>query len=363
MEWLKYPILSNSVQQLLIFTGIVLITWLFNRFILQIIGKVVYWLLGGYRKYLSYEELKTNLRKPALLLVIAVAIDISSELLTFPRAWKHPRYAFQRWLEVGYILFLIISSTWLLVKCIGLVGKINYRRVQVQNPGFNVGFITFSTSMIQIFAMLTVFSLTLSHLFKFNVISVITGLGIGGLAVALAGKETLENFFGSLAILLDRPFKIGDTVKVGTVEGDVEHVGLRSTRIRTYDGSLVTLPNKKMIDSELDNLTERVMRRILLKLFLSYNTPPAKIKELKSELTTLITSHPKFTDQLYLSLHNFTELGIEVRVMFYFAVSKYVDYIVLRDEINQSIYELLTELKIEFIQPASSLAVNNNNSQ
>ncbi len=101
----------------------------------------------------------------------------------------------------------------------------------------------------------------LGFIFKVNIVALVGGLGIGGLALALASKETVENLFGSFTIFFDKPFTVGDHVKVGNVEGFVEGIGLRSTRIRTLERSLLTIPNKKMIDAELENVTLRSMWR------------------------------------------------------------------------------------------------------
>src|SRR6185369_10292037 len=105
------------------------------------------------------------------------------------------------------------------------------------------------------------FFFILGAVFHINIASLIAGLGIGGLAFALAAKETLENLLGSFTIFLDKPFVVGDVVKVGSAEGTIENIGFRSTRIRTLEKTLLTVPNKKMVDAELDNLTERVVRR------------------------------------------------------------------------------------------------------
>src|SRR6185295_11619359 len=100
----------------------------------------------------------------------------------------------------------------------------------------------------------------------------IAGLGIGGLALALAAKETIENLFASFTIFLDKPFTIGDLVQVGSVTGKVESIGFRSTRIRTAEKSFVTVPNKKMVDVELENQSERFERRAYFTIGLTYAT-------------------------------------------------------------------------------------------
>ncbi len=108
--------------------------------------------------------------------------------------------------------------------------------------------------------------------------AILTSLGVGGLAVALAGQDTIKNFFGSLVILADKPFEIGDKVRIDGFEGHVEHVGFRSTRIRSMDGHLVTVSNAEMVNKTVDNLGKRPYIRRLSNLGITYDTPPEKVE-------------------------------------------------------------------------------------
>ena len=118
-----------------------------------------------------------------------------------------------------------------------------------------------------------------------NIIALTTGLGIGGIALAMASKESLENLLGSFTIFLDQPFTVGDTVTVGSITGTVEKVGFRSTRIRTFDKSIVTVPNKKMIDAELDNLGMRPVRRVKFNIGLTYETSIEQMKLIVADIS------------------------------------------------------------------------------
>ena len=112
-------------------------------------------------------------------------------------------------------------------------------------------------------------------------------MGVGGIAIAMASKESLENLLGSFTIFLDQPFNVGDIVKIGTITGVVEKVGFRSTRIRTFDKSLVTVPNKKMVDAELDNLGMRPVRRAKFNIGLTYNTSQETIRNIVTDIQNI----------------------------------------------------------------------------
>jgi MscS family membrane protein len=119
--------------------------------------------------------------------------------------------------------------------------------------------------------------LSLAEILHFPIASILTGLGIGGVAIAMAAKETVANVFGSLTILFDRPFQIGDWIKVGDVEGTVEEVGFRSTRVRTFYDSVVSVPNANILTAVVDNMGERKVRRFQTQFHLSVATPPEQV--------------------------------------------------------------------------------------
>jgi MscS family membrane protein len=149
--------------------------------------------------------------------------------------------------------------------------------------------------------------------FQLPITGLIGGLGLGGAALALASKDAISNLFGSVTLLTDRPFEIGDWVIVEGVEGHVEEVGFRSTRIRTLANSLVTLPNSRLTTSVVDNLGRRRYRRLKMTLPLAYDTPPETIEALCEALRDLIGRHPNTRkDYVFAYLHQYTERSLDV---------------------------------------------------
>ncbi|CAN0584394.1 unnamed protein product, partial [Laminaria digitata] len=132
----------------------------------------------------------------------------------------------------------------------------------------------------------------LASAFSIEILPLLTGLGIGGLAVAFAAKDTIENFFGSVAVILDRPFEIGDWIYVNEVEGTVEDLGFRSTRIRTFYNSLVTVPNATLVRAKVDNYGRRRFRRFKTMINVTYDTHPDKIEAFCSGIREIIKLHP-----------------------------------------------------------------------
>lgn len=136
----------------------------------------------------------------------------------------------------------------------------------------------------------------LGTVFHVNIPALITGLGIGGVAIALAAKESVENLFAAFTILTDKPFQSGDTVKLGTLEGQVERIGFRSTRLRSVDGSVVIIPNKKLVNENLENLTQRDTRRVKLTVNMPYGLEHGALQTLIAELETMLEATTPVTD-------------------------------------------------------------------
>jgi len=187
------------------------------------------------------------------------------------------------------------------------------------------------------------------------------GLGIGGIAIALASQETLSNFLGSITLLVDRPFEVGDNVKIDTVEGSVESLGFRSTRIRTGLDSQVTLPNSKLASSSIDNLGRRKYRRYLGKLNLEYGTPADRIDAFCEGIRELIRRHPHTRKDFYaVYLNDFTIASLDVLVLVFFEAPDYSTELRERHRLLTDILRLAERIGVTFAYVAQQVQLDNN---
>jgi MscS family membrane protein len=189
--------------------------------------------------------------------------------------------------------------------------------------------------------------------------SLLAGLGIGGLALALAAQDTVKNLFGSLTIVLDRPFQIGDDIKIGAdISGTVEEVGFRSTRIRTYENTLITVPNGNLITATVDNLGKRTFFRCRLVLSLQYDTAPAKIHAFTEGLLELAKNHPDTRkDLIRAGLHELTASSLDVVFVCHFAAPDHAANFKARHRLLLGIVTLANRLGVEFAYPTQTLHV------
>ena len=181
------------------------------------------------------------------------------------------------------------------------------------------------------------------------------GLGLGGLAFALAAKESLENLFASFTIFLDKPFVVGDLVTVNGITGNVEKVGFRSTRIRTLEKSFVTLPNKQMIDSPLDNHSLRTHRRADFILQLEYNLPQEQLLGFVEGIREILNSNSSCNEESIACFHSFGESAMEIRVLFFADTTDFNDFLLIRESINLEILKLAGRMNIRFAYPVRSI--------
>lgn len=192
---------------------------------------------------------------------------------------------------------------------------------------------------------------------RFDVGSLLAGLGIGGLAFALAAKDTLSNLFGSVMIFADRPFQIGDWVVVaGSTEGVVEEVGFRSTRIRTFYNSLVSVPNSKVADAIVDNYGQRKFRRTNITLGVTYDTTPEQIEAFCEGIRAIIAAN-EFTRKDYYLVHfkGFGAVSLDIMVYFFFAVDSWNKELEQKHNIFLEILRLAQRIGVEFAFPTQTL--------
>ena len=218
---------------------------------------------------------------------------------------------------------------------------------------FDDQLVPFVRDLLILFVCLLGLFATLSWVYDVNVIALVTSLGIGGLALALAARETLENLFASFAIVLDRPFLIGDSVSVGGVSGDVEQIGFRSTRIRTDDGSLLTVPNRLMINQSLDNTTQREARRVRFIIRLAFDTPPDIIKAILQDIRAIIQANPDTNKRAnHIRFDNIGENAFEILILYHIETPAIAIFRAKKEVINFEIMEIVHRHQAHFALPS-----------
>ena len=185
-------------------------------------------------------------------------------------------------------------------------------------------------------------------------------IDVGGVAVALASKESLENLLGSFTIFFDKPFQVGDVITVGAITGVVEKVGFRSTRVRTFDKSVVTVPNKNLVNAELDNLGLRPVRRVKFNIGLLYNTSVDQIKHIVNDIQKLLDEHPDTTKEGKVRFLEFGDSSLNIMILYFTNGPDWEVMINTQQEINFKIIEIVKKHGSDFAFPTRSIYFENN---
>ncbi len=191
-----------------------------------------------------------------------------------------------------------------------------------------------------------------------NVMSVIAGLGLGGLALALAAKDTAANLFGSMMIFGDKPFRVGDFIKFDGIEGNVESIGFRSTKIRTFYDSLVTIPNATLANANIDNMGRRQFRRLRFMLGLTYDTPSAKMAKFTQKLRDLFAQDPTIrSDPNQVVFFDYSASSLDVQVTVFVKPTATDTELDIRERVLYGIARVAEEVGVSFAFPTQSLHV------
>ncbi|MCZ7558103.1 MAG: mechanosensitive ion channel family protein [Bacteroidia bacterium] len=197
--------------------------------------------------------------------------------------------------------------------------------------------------------------------FDIDITSLLAGLGIGGIAFALAAKDTVENLFGSLTVMFDKPFEIGDWIKVGDLEGTVEDVGFRSTRIRTFYNSQITMPNSRLVSIPVDNMGRRRYRRVSTKLGVQYDTPPETIDAFCEGIREIIRQHPYTRKDMYMVYFNeYADFSLNILLYVFHETPDWPTELRERHRLFTDILRLAQRLGVQFAFPTQTIHLAGN---
>ncbi len=252
-------------------------------------------------------------------------------------------------------LALGVTTVWMGYRCVDIIGGHIAANRDVRLTRFDDVLIPLLGKILKVFIVLVVVLIVLDWL-GYRPATVLGALGIGGVALAFAAQDTLGNFFGSITVLLDRPFGIGDWIVIGDVEGTVERVGFRSTRVRTFYNSVITIPNSKMVNTQVDNYGARTYRRVRIMLSITYSTPPEKIDAFCEGIRELIRLHPYTRkDYYHVYFNKFAGSSLDILLYAFFEVPDWGTELRERHRLFVDIVRLADRLGVEFAFPTQTV--------
>lgn len=291
--------------------------------------------------------LLTLLNGPVKIISFVIFLRIGLDVFEWPPT-------VQNVLTKGFTVIVAITITYAVMKLVDLLmGYWHLRAAADSDPQFREQIFPIIRKTMKAFVVVVATLVTLSNI-GVNITAAIASLSIGGLAVGLAAQDTLANLFGAVAILLDKPFRIGDRITLDSVDGTVETIGLRSTRIRNLDGHLVTIPNKTMGNATLTNVTSRPNIKTVMNIGIIYDTPAAKVRRALAILEEIYKAHPQTTD-LLVNFNKFADSALNIQVVHWWGSTDAKAYLAGMQEINLAIKERFDAEGINFAFPTQTV--------
>ena len=345
-DFLNELVFDNPIWKYLVVIGIILFVLILKRVISRYFAGLIYAVVKHVFKGVDKRSFSDLVAKPLGAFLLILISIIALYKLTFPRYWDIEIYKYSA-IEIVHTigtLVLIISFIWLLLRMIDFIALILERKADLTASQTDNQLIIFFKDFFKV-VLGVIGILMILKAFGFNISSLITGLSIATAAIALALRESLENLIASFIIFFDKPFSVGDLVHVQQVTGTVEKIGLRSTRIRTDQKTYVSVPNKQMVDSILDNLSLRTQRKaeIRLEIDVSISTETLN-KFIEAAKTKLV--HPQIEDSSVF-LTEIKSNSFLINVDFFTAPISIPEFNKLKQQKSLEILQTMEEMKID----------------
>jgi len=300
----------------------------------------------------DYDDLFVDsLQKPLEFLVFTAGLFVAAAILALPVEPINLRLFVQSLLK----LMVTAGVAWIFFNLTNLVDTFLSRWAEQTESLLDDQLIPFIRKSLKAFVIVIAAIMAIQNL-GYSISGLLASLGIGGLAVALAAKDTLSNIFGSLMIILDRPFKIGDWVKAGDLEGTVEEIGFRSTKVRTFAKTLITVPNNVIANLAVNNFSRMPKRRIKMTVGVTYATTPAQMRQAVERIRAMLTAHPAI-DQEFFLVH-FTDFGassLDIMVYCFTTTTVWRDYLDARQDVCLKIMDILEGMGLEIAFPSRTV--------
>lgn len=257
-------------------------------------------------------------------------------------------------LHQGLKVIVAATVTYAVLKLIDLLmGYWRQRSTAEADRTFDEQLFPIIRKTLKVFVVVVAVLVTSQNL-GFDITAAIAGLSVGGLALGLAAQDTVANLFGAVAIFVDKPFRIGDRIQLDAVDGTVETIGLRSTRVRNLDGHLITIPNKTMGNATITNVSRRPNIKTVMNIGITYDTPPEKVQRALQILAEVYKNHPMTFDCL-ITFNQFGDSALNLQVVHWWNSTDYKEYLAGLQKMNLSLKERFDREGIGFAFPTRTV--------
>lgn len=362
MDFLDQVYFNNTIRSYLIVCGTILLALLLKRYLSRYLVSLFFKIVKKIWKNVSKESFVNLVAGPfELFLVLSIAV-FAIDKLNFPEVLLFTLYGH----STADILdrtgkgIIIISFIRMVLRLTDFIAVVMEEKVHQTPDTRDNQLVTFIRDFLKVIIGIIGILLIVKACFNQPLGNLLTGLSLVGAALALGAKESLENLIASFIIFLDKPFFTGDTVKVNNIAGRVEKIGLRSTRILTADKTIVTIPNKQMVDSIVDNWSMRTQRRAEIKLDLSVKTPAEKVEIIIEEIKKILSSKGELiAGPGSVFLKEVSKNGITLIIEYFTDPISLNEFDTIKQTINLQIKKILEGNEVVFAGEANMIVITN----
>jgi MscS family membrane protein len=343
---LEYELWGNTLESwgisILIIVGAVVVVKLISLFSRKVLKPFITRTPNHLDNVIYY-----SLESPIKFAVMLLGIWIAIHRLVYPDN-------FVKTIDNAYRILIVLDITWVFARLIGGLLEIYLRKESTGQTNKMMPIIK-RTALVLVWIIGIVMALSNIGV---NISALLGTLGIGGIAFALAAQDTVKNIFGAFTIFTDKPFNIGDTIRVDSFEGTVIDVGARSTKIMDYDKRIITFPNYKITDANIINISSEPRRRVVLNLGLTYDTTPEKMKEALDILKAIpervenVSFNPSDTTAVFT---NYADSALVI--MYIYFIEKQGDILGVTSNMNMEILSSFNKAGIEFAFPTQTIYI------
>ena len=365
MDFLNQIIFSNPVKSYLAVAGTILLALLLKRYLSRYIASILYRLVTRIWTTVSKQTFTDLVIQPLEWFLVILISIFATDKLIFPEALVYTLYGhttddiLSRF-GTGIIIVLFI---WLVLRVMDFIALVLEQKANLTDDTRDNQLIVYFRDFLKVIIGICGVLLIIKACFKQPLGNLLTGLSIVGAALALGAKESLENLIASFIIFFDKPFFAGDTVKVNNLVGRVERIGLRSTRIRTGDQTLVTVPNKQMVDTMIDNLSMQTARRAEIRLELSVKTSFELTEKLIASFKELLGKNNESITAYSVYLKELNKNGLTIIIEYFTQPFSLAEFDGLKQHINLEIKKQLEANTVVFAGQENRVIVTNDNSE
>ncbi len=349
MDFLNRIYFDNPLKSYLVVAGVILVAILLKRYLSRYIASLLFLIEKRSSKNIDKKVFVNLVVEPLDIFLVILISVLAIDRLYFPADLNFKIYHVTTHdvVESFFIGIIIISFIWFLLRIMDFIAILVHEKAALTGTQTENQLVFFFKDFFKVILVIAGMVLILKFCFNAHIGQLVTGLSIVGAALALATKESLENLIASFIIFFDKPFAVGDLVKINNFSGFVERIGLRSTRLRTIDKTLITVPNKQMVDSILDNWSAREQMRNEIKVELTPQTSSEKIEIALKEIKNIfqLKNENVISSNIYLS--EITKNGIIILCEFFTPFSLSIDAVSqLKEQINLDIKKMQEENQI-----------------